>query len=273
MKNDFDSLIAGGTQVMRRGASYMLQNLGKAVALITALVTALVIFTEVSFSGFGARDLTSTLIAVLISSYVIYFSLADAGERAAKETAEYKSAYNAFCIRREKISGDMIGDLRRFCEEYSKEELMHRRLSYLISYGLDTQGYDEYLLGKIKNAAQRRVYRRAKRMRAVSLSPKLLLSFERVAGAELSNPEKTKTAGMLIKLLPTTVCTLLTVSMALHVRDGLTAEAIIEGIFHLSTLPVVALRGYLGGYGYVKGPLTLWQKTKADILDAFLSKG
>ena len=272
MSREFDSILDKGNDAIKRGTHYLLENLGKAVALITALVACLVIFTEISFQSFSAKSLTSTLIAMLISSYVIFFSLCDAGERSGKASEEYLEACEKFKGVREKISGEDVGSFRSFIEDYSKEELKHRRRIFLLGYGLTESGYEDFKSTGACSRSERKIYKRAARMRPVSLTPTMLLSTERVAAEELENPEKRKALRQLLKLLPTTLCTLLTVSMALSLRDGLTAENIIEGILRLSTLPAVAFRGYVCGWSYAKGPLTAWQSTKTDILLAYLSR-
>ena len=272
MSRELDSILDRGNTAIKRGTAYLLENLGKAVALITALVACLVIFTEISFQGFSAKSLTTTLIAMLISSYVIFFSLCDAGERSGKESEEYVEACKKLKEARDKISGESIGSFRTFIEDYTKAELRHRRRIYLLGYGLNEQGYEAFINTGDGSRSERKVYKRASKMRPARLTPTMLLSTERVGAEELECPERFKALRQLLKLLPTTVCTLLTVSMALSLRDGLTAENIIEGILRLSTLPVVAFRGYACGWSYAKGPLTAWQRAKTDILLAYLSR-
>ena len=272
MSRDVESLLSQGEAFVKRSSSYLLSNLGKIVASITAAVTVLVVFTDISFSGLNAISLTTTIITVLVSSYVIFFSIEDSGERAAKETEEYKAAHRAYSEMRDRVSGDMLPGLRSFLSDYTKAELEFRRNSLLLSYGYTREGYSRYLSGEEVTAQEKRIYRKANRMRPVNITPKLLLSFEKVGGGELSNPEKFKTARLFIKLIPTTLCTLLTVSIALRIKEGLTAEAVAEGILKLSTLPVVAFRGYATGHGYVKGQLVAWQRAKTSLLEAFLKE-
>ena len=270
MSSDLDRLLSSGESFVKKSGSYLLSNLGKLVAVLSALVAILIIFTDVSFSVENGERLTTTVIAMLCSSYVIFFSLYDSGERSAKETKEYKEAFSRFCETRKRISGDMLPALRTFIEEYTKEELKHRQNALLLSFGLNDVGYASYLAGEKCSRREKKAYRKAKRLKAVSLTPRMLLSFEKVSGGELSNPERHKTARIISKMIPTTICTLLTVSMALSLKDGLTARVVLEGILKLSTLPVVAFRGYVIGHSYVRGPLLAWQEAKRDILNAFL---
>ena len=45
-----------------------------------------------------------------------------------------------------------------------------------------------------------------------------------------------------------------------------------ESILKLSALPIIAIKGYIGGYGYVKDKLSVWITTKSKLLCAFLSE-
>ena len=75
---------------------------------------------------------------------------------------------------------------------------------------------------------------------------------------------------MLLKMIPTTVCTLVTVSLVLKVKSDMNAAVIIDGILKLSSLPIIGFKGYAAGYNYARGTLRLWTETKSRLLDAFL---
>ena len=92
MSEDIDITLAESGSLIKKGYSFIIANVGKTVAIITLLVTALVSFTEISFSGVGSESFTSTLLMMLISSYVMYFSLEDAGEKLARDSEIYKKA-------------------------------------------------------------------------------------------------------------------------------------------------------------------------------------
>ena len=81
MKDDIDIGLLSTGALVKKGYSFLIANVGKTVALITLAVTALVSFTEISFSAVGTEHFTSTLIMMLIASYIMYFSLEDAGEK------------------------------------------------------------------------------------------------------------------------------------------------------------------------------------------------
>jgi len=75
---------------------------------------------------------------------------------------------------------------------------------------------------------------------------------------------------MIIKLIPSTVCTLFTISVMISVKDNLTAAGVIEALLKLSTLPIIGLKGYSGGYEYVTVSEVAWINTKCRLLDAFI---
>ena len=273
MKNGFDSALLESGAVIKRGYSALLQNFGKTVAILTALIAVLITFTEVGFYDFGTKSFTASLITMLICSYVMYFSLEDAGERLGKESEEYRTAEGAWRDKCRCIGGEDIGRLRDFLTEYKLCELKFRREGYLISSGFSIEEYESYLQGGVAEGRARRVFRRAKKMKPVDLTPKTLLAKDRrTCEGELSNPERGKVVKLLIRLIPSTLCMIFTVSVMLSAKDGLTAPAVIEGIVKLLTLPIIGLRGYSSGYAYAKGSLTSWVETKSRLLGAFLAE-
>ena len=60
--------------------------------------------------------------------------------------------------------------------------------------------------------------------------------------------------------------------MIMSTKDGTTLDSIIDGLFKLTALPIVGLRGYSEGYSYVKNSKTVWIETKARLLEAFLAE-
>ena len=66
MKDKFDlSLLDAGT-LIKKGYGAVVANIGKVVATITVIVSALVLFTDISFSDFGKESFTSTLLVMLL---------------------------------------------------------------------------------------------------------------------------------------------------------------------------------------------------------------
>ena len=55
-------------------------------------------------------------------------------------------------------------------------------------------------------------------------------------------------------------------------ENGLSAADIIESILKLSSLPVIAFRGYAQGYSYIKDYEIPMYNTKRRVLEAFLNE-
>ena len=110
-------------------------------------------------------------------------------------------------------------------------------------------------------------------MRAVALTPQTLLSVNRSGlESELCDPERKKLGHLVLQLIPSTLCMAFTVSIMLSTKDGTTLDSVIDGLFKLTALPIVGLRGYSEGYSYVKNSKTVWVETKARLLEAFLNE-
>ena len=113
-----DLLELGGA--IRKGYTSVIANAGKVIAFITLLVAVIVTFTDVAKSNHSGESFTTTLFVMLISSYLMYFSLEDTGEKEGEQTEEFKSAKDKYIIVRGKITPDSIDPLREFCLDYSK---------------------------------------------------------------------------------------------------------------------------------------------------------
>lgn len=278
------SLLASGSGLVRRGYSALLKNCGKLIAALAAVIVLLVTFTEVGFYEIGATELTANVILLLVASYVIYFSLEDAGERLGRETDEYREARRRHEAVAARVDSEMMPALRGYVEEYRAGELAGRRAAILMEAGLceadlAEEGYrseskesnprDKKTAGRRSRAA-RAAIRRARAQRPIDVSAGILLSGGSRRGRELHNPERTKFPALLLRLIPTTVCTLFTASVMLSVKDGLGASEIIEGLVRLCPLPVVALRGYSAGYLYTSEEECEWMRAKTRLLESFL---
>ena len=272
MKNsaENDLLALGG--LMRQGQSYLINNVGRIIAVITMLVATLVTFTNVAFADVTGESFTVTLTVMLLSSYLMYFSLEDAGEREGEKSEEYKNAYLRFLEVRRRISPDSIDALRAFCLDYTEKELTYRRLNYLCEHGLSKRDLDDYRLGKPYPGRMRRHLITADKMRAVILTPAMLLSRAHGAdGAELVPPERKKLLASLVTLIPSTLCTVLTVTVILSTKNGLTPSGVLDGIMKLSALPVIGCKGFIDGHRYATEAKVTWFETKTRLLEAFLA--
>ena len=273
MKSKLEIGIIEGENLIRAGGMALVNNIGKTIATITLLVAALVTFTDVAFADFRAESFITSTMMLMLASYLMYFSLEDAGERLGEESDEYKEILALYEQERKKVKGEDMEQLRTFCLEYSVKELEYRRRSFITSHALSLDEYEKYLKGETVKKSDRKIFRRAKRIRAIPLLPKTLLSKEKEgAKSELTSPEKYKIFRLIVKLIPTTVCMCLTVSVMLKAKSGLDAATVIEGILKLSTLPIVGFRGYVSGYSYIKKRYLPWIETKRRLLEAFAEK-
>ena len=270
MNDGLDLGLVSTGSLVKKGYSFILANVGKTVALITLAVTTLVSFTEISFSSLTSESFSSTLIMMLIASYVMYFSLEDAGERLARDSEEYKAVNERHLRLQSEIKGCDVAGLRDFCLEYRNAELEYRRANLLFSLGYTKEEYERYLSGEEMPEKMRKALRRVEKMKRADLDAAVLLSSERQKKSELSNPESRRIINMMIRMLPSTVCMLFTVSVMVSVKDNLTAAGVIEAILKLSTLPIIGLKGYSGGYEYVMGGEIAWLDTKCRLIETFL---
>ncbi len=267
---DIEHSLLSGVDTLKQGYSSLIKNCGKVIALLTSVIVVLVTFTEIGFYDVGARELTANVLLILVASYVIYFSLEDAGEALGRESEEYRELSARLSALCDGVTAEMVVELRSFIEAYVTEELRHRRELLLSLHGKTLSEYEAYLSGARTSKKDRGIYRKAKRLTAARLGVGTLLSTKKGTNAEIKNPRGSKLIGLCVRLIPTTVCTLFTASVMLGVKDGLGVAEIIEGLVRLCPLPVVALRGYSQGYSFVCEREVEWMKTKCRLLEAFM---
>lgn len=272
MKNSFENSLLETGEGIKKGYSLLLHNAGKAIALFTGLVAVLTTFTEIGFLEFDLRHLTSSAIIMLVSSYLIFFSLVDAGEKLGKESKEYRAAKTVYLEKREKILGEDMPALRDFCERYSDEEIKFRRQTLLKASGYSYSEYESYKSGTDPSKEAKRVFKKVDRMKPIRLTPGELLNGGKLRGQdEFKNPERWRTAKLIVKLIPSSLCMLFTLNIMLKAKDGLGFAEVAEGLLKLSALPVIALKGYSCGYTYARSDAVFWLETKSRLLEAFIS--
>ncbi len=273
MSEKFDSVLLDSGDFMRRASLVLINNSSRAVAIITLIVASLITFTDLSFGGIEARSFTASALIMLLASYLIYFSMSDAGEKAAEGSLEYKTALKQYSEARDAVRADKISELRAFCRDYSRDELNFRRENMLICYSEDQKEFEQFLVGKRDfDKRKLRIFKKAARLSPVQISPHALLSRESISTrSELRNPSCMKVLRLFVKLIPTTVCMLLTVSIIPSVKDSLGTEEILEGIIKLSSLPIIGFRGYSTGFFYTHKEKIPWIETKTRLIRAFLN--
>lgn len=272
-KQGFDKELLEFSSVMNSGYLFMVNNAGKVIALVTIIVTVLVTFTDISFQSFGSESFTSSFIVMLISSYIIYFSLEESGEALGRESEEYKASLLSYREAKSAINPDSVGALRDFCSGYSMDELAYRRANFLMEKGLSLEEFEAYKRGEAVGKRARRIFGRAEAMKPVRLTPATLLSGEHMTlSSELESPERKKLATSLRILIPSTACMIFTISVILTAKGELSASVIIDGILKLSALPIIGFRAYSAGYNYAKSEKSLWLQTRARLLSAFIKQ-
>ena len=257
--------------VKNEGVGSLMSGLGKLVAVICGAVAVLVTFTDITFGGLGTKEMTTVLAVLLASAYVIYFSLEESGERRGEETEEFRTAFSRHRELCSQITPEMLPALRSYLTDYTLEEAASRRRTLLMRAGYTEEEYNAYKAGEPVKMTARRVMRRAARIKAAQISPGDLLSEGKPKNrGELYNPEPRARIQMLLNLIPTTVCMVVTVSVMLSLKDSLGPAEIFEGLMKLSTLPIIGVRGYVCGFNYAKDVRAGWLETKSRLLVGFL---
>ena len=269
MNKDFDSEILSLSERVRGGYAYLIANLSKIIAAVTAIVTAMLVFTDIAFLGFSSKEFTTTLALILISSYIMYFSLEEAGEKLYEDSEEYKRLAEEYTKVAEKISLERLLALREYCKKYADDELIFRRRSALLSIGSTEEDYERFLRGECVDKKTRRALGKISRMKRIDLTPEMLIYHGGGGAIRIHDPKRGKTLMLILKILPSTVCMLFTASVVLSAKE-LDMVTVIEGIMKLSTLPIVGFRGYLNGYNYKKDNEAEWMKTKIRLIEGFL---
>ena len=261
------------------GLTKILRNLGQAVAFVTAVVAVIITFTEVAFSTLTAEELIPSALALTVCSYIIYFSLEDAGERLGEESNEYIMARERFLAAKSRLTGSDGEKFSIYLENYAKRELEFRRRGILISYGIAERELEEYLKSdkatrRLISKEKRRILSKLTTMKAAPLTARILFSEERsIIPSGLESPEKKKLAHLILKIIPSTLCMFVTVSVVLNVKSDMTAADIFNGIIKLTALPLVGFRGYSLGYLFAKNSLSAWLNQKAEIIEGFVKDG
>lgn len=257
-------------KITQHGYGFLANNAGKLIALITAMVAVAVTFADVVFTGFSGAQFSSTLIVMVVASYLIHFSLEAAGEKYGESCEDYRAAaerYKAVCGR---VGAGELSALRQFLTDYTRRELAERRARILAEADVSEEELLALKAGGVLRKSQKKLLRRLERQRAVRISAAELLSIGRGGGGELENPEPRKLVRLILGMIPTTLCTVFTVSVVLSLKDGMSASTVLDGLFKLSALPIIGFRGYLAGYEHATGDKVRWVESKTRLIEAFL---
>lgn len=273
MKDRIDISLLNGDDAVKRSLSFIANNAGRVVAVLTFIFASLIIFTDVTLCDFSLKSFGVLLLLMIIASYIIYFSMEDAGEKLGEESEEYAKAREEYLENLSRIKGEDISSLRDFCKRYSEDELEYRREGILFSLGYSKKEYEAYLNGEPFGKRAVKAFKKVAAQKAVTLTPATLLSKEKTKSkSELKSPESTKIPFMILKLIPSTLCMAVTVSVVLSVKESLDVITVIDGLLKLSSLPIIGFRGYAHGYNYTRKSLSAWLDTKSSLIRAFLKE-
>ncbi len=268
--NRFETSLLDTGRALDRGFREISENMSKAIAIITAIIAAALTFTEIALPEVATAELTTEVCVMLVSSYIIFFSLEDAGEACGKRSEEYLEAILEYKEEKQKVRCEDVGKLRDFCLHYTREEVEYRRRELLLSEGITPDEYLAYKKGEALEPRIAAVCRRAEGIKPIRLTAEMLTEGEDGGlKKSIGSPEGAKIVKLILGLVPTTVCMLLSVSLMITAKTDMTFVDIIASLIKLLTLPIVALRGYGEGLSYSTGPLLSWIKTKTELLRAF----
>ena len=265
-----DGLIYASS-IPKNAGSIIVKNSGKIIAGITALIAVLLTFTDITFLGISGKDFTANLFIMTVAAYLMYFSMEDAGEKLGEECDEYTEATKNLSSLVGKVGGEDIAKLRQYCTQYSTDELKYRREGYIVANGYTPDEFARWQSGERFSKRCEKVFARAQKCKSIALTPTVLLSsdgYER--RSELKNPTRFKIPKMVMKLIPSTVCMGVTVSVMLTMKDGMSWAGVIEGLLKLGSLPIISFKGYAAGYNHVKNAKLCWINTRIKILEAFI---
>ncbi|MCQ2414180.1 MAG: hypothetical protein MJ082_05240 [Clostridia bacterium] len=271
--SEFDGLLLSGSDFLAKSKRTVLSRVGRLIALLTLGAAAIVTFTDVWFSDFGAAQTGIDLVLYLVGAVTVFFSMEKDGETSAGNEPGYVAALKRFREQTDGITAEDLPRLREYVLSYVKAEFEHRKLCLMTGNGICEEEYAAYLAGRKCSRGVKKKCRKIKALKPSSLTANSLLSLSADGRSELCDPQGKRTLGLLSKLLPSLICMCLTVAVAIKIKDGMTADVILSGIFRLSALLGVGAKGYIFGYRYVSENLTAWLSAKTKLLESFAKRG
>lgn len=270
MKNLSDLMLDTGA-MLDKSKKHLMLHVGRAIAVLTVILSMILTFADVTLVGDFTRRLTSEIAVLSVAAVLMYFAMQTEGELCGRQSEEYVKYKNAARTAAEAIRADRIGGLSEYLERYIHAELESRRRTLLYTYGYTEQQYEAYLDGnECKNPRARRVFRRAQRMHPIRLSVAGLLCDAEEDESALTSPHRRRGLMTLGRLIPSLFGMLVTVSVIIEWHDPLSISVLMQGAVKLCALLSVGLKGYLDGHKYVIGPLASHLAYKSRLLHAFL---
>ena len=249
----------------------VLAHIGRAVAFFAIAIAAIFTFTEIAFVGISPAEFTLEAVVMTISGLIVYLSLESEGQgfaRGQEGFVEQKARADALAGS---VRGEMLGALRSYLSRIHAQEVRAREDRLLLGFGIEREEYESYRRGGAYGKKKSRYLKRVARITAAPLSASELLFFDEGRVADFTErPSALARLRGICKILPSILCTLLTVGVMIEVKDGFSLSLAIEGALKLCALLSMGLRGYLGGVSYVNTVLLPFHKVREKLLDAFL---
>ncbi len=251
--------------------------LGVWVGVITVAVATATLFCEAHLTAVPIEQTLMTAAVVILSCFIMYTSLFDAGHEKAEGSESYEKIRNAYYDARDSARPQMRA-LEHFCRTWCEQELEETRRGILERVGLDDEMYLRYRDGGIArdewrglSRMKRRALRQTARLKPLRLHAALLLSGGRSARrAPMLSARPAKIRRTLTALVPTIIGSLITVAVTLE-SMAMTPAAIISGILRIFTITWCGVRGFTAGVHAVTEDDTTVLESKTALLSAFLS--
>ena len=272
MRLDEDFLLRADA-VSGKIRSTLLDHIGRATAFFAIVICAIFTFTEIALVDISLKKFTVEGIVILVMAMVMYLSLESEGQAYAKGQKGYLDAKGCADALAAKVRGDSLPELRKYLLCVYEDEVHAREERLLLSYGLTRGELEGYRRGERFGKKKSHQLRCVAKTTSRALTPGELLFFEGVGSEEITTaPQKRGHLLGIVRVLPSMLCTLLTVGIMIDLKDGFSLRLVLEGVLKLSALLSMGLRGYLAGVHYVSDVLTPYHKVREKLLDAFLQK-
>ena len=261
VEHETDRLFTGALSSLAKGRQRIFSRIGLWISALALLVAVVITFTDVSFLSLSAESLTLKMAIYAAVTVIMFYALEDEGERTGRTESAYKESEKAFLAAKTAVTPAHYGALDGFCERYIEEELSKRRSVFLLSHGI-TSG-DAPLSGALE--------RKMKALKPLRISAATLLDpSASPRHSPLESPERHRKCRLAARLLPSLLCSVFGIGIAVGVRAEMTPSAVIEGLFKISALLIVALRGYAVGYLFIGDGEIPFLQAKTRLLEQFL---
>ena len=201
----------------------------------------------------------------------MYLSLESEGQSFARTQTSFLEQKGAADALAANVQGEMLAPLRNYLARIHAQEIRAREDRLLLCYGIDREEYESYRRGGTYGKKKSRYLKRVARITIAPLTPSELLFFDEGKVASFTErPSARMRLRGILKIIPSILCTILTVGVMIEIKDGFSLALLIEGVLKLSALLSMGLRGYLAGVGYVNTVLFPFHKVRQKLLDAFL---